>query len=166
MKKTLAILAVVLMVFAVNAATSVQAGDSLYAKPIDIDTVILHDQSASSSDTFDAGECRVYGPFRVTAENGQPMYKGFAVYAKAITGTSPTMTFDYQLLPTYSVADTTALWTSCGDTLDGTGVHQYVDMSSMAGRSIVFRVYNYDGTESVIPNWLMVEFKKNFTYNK
>lgn len=164
MKKILFVLFTVLLASVSSfAATGVQAGDSATEKPADVVTFVLHNNTAGSIDTFSAGECTVYGPYSMTSATGTPMYKGFQVYAKAITGTTPTMDFAYQLIPTDKIADTLALWTSC-DTLDGTGANAYVDLSSKAGVSIVFRVANYDDTESVIPNFLKVMFKKAMTY--
>lgn len=135
-------------------------------KPCDVDTVLLHDATASSSDTFTAGECAVYGPYSFTQSNKQPSYKGFYVYGKAITGTTPTMTLGYQLIPniTGTLADTTGLWIEA-DTLDGTGANKYVDLSSAAGQGIVFRINNYDGTDCQIPSWVVIMLKENYNYN-
>jgi len=158
------LLAVLALAFAVSAATTVQLGDTVKASVGDVDTIMLHDASAASVDTFDAGECCAYGPYSLTNARGNPMYKGFQLYAKAITGTSPTMNFAYQLITGTTMADTMGLWTVI-DTLDGTGANAYVDLSDKAGRAIVFRVYNYDGTECQIPNVLGVMRKHNTTVN-
>lgn len=134
--------------------------------PINIGPVHeLHTTTAASADTFDAAEIQTYGPYQVAGSAEHPMYTGFMVQGDIITGTTPTMSFDYQLCSGLNIEDTLSLWTAVC-TLQATAQQTYVDLSSLAGKAIVFRVNNYDGTECQIPNKLRIFMKDGFTYNK
>lgn len=131
--------------------------------PADIVVLDLYKKSTvATKDTFLTTDIHVSGPFPLSSSMKTGMFSGFQVVADAITGTSPTMALDFQVLPSASLADTSA-WTST-DTLSSTATNQYQSLSSFAGKYIVFRVNNYDNTQSEIPGNLRIIFKENWTF--
>jgi hypothetical protein len=122
--------------------------------------------SAASKDTFAAGDIHIHGPYPLSSADGTPMFAGFQDLGDIITGTSPTMSLDFQVLPTASLSDTAPGGWVASDTLNGTGTNQYQSLASYSGNYIVFRVSNYDNTESDIPGKLYIVFKENWTYLK
>lgn len=161
-KISMLVFVVTAFVFAANVAPS----SSQSKQPENVGDVInLHTTTVVSADTFAAAEIQTYGPYEVTPSANAPMYSAFMVQGDIITGTTPTMSFDYQLISGLKITDTLSKWTPVC-TLGTAGVQSYVSLSSLIGKAIVFRVNNYDGTESQIPNKLRIFFKDAFTYTK
>lgn len=118
-----------------------------------------------AKDSFATTVRYTYGPYDLTNREGGVCFQGFTVYQMdAITGTTPTVSLDYQIIGGTSIEDTISSWTAC-DTLDGTAHSQYVDFTSENGKAIVFRIHNYDGTSSQIPGDLWIMMKPNETWN-
>jgi hypothetical protein len=156
------VLALVSVSFAANVApTKTQSKLPANVGP----AVDLHTTTAASADTFDAAEIQTYGPYQIASTSESPMFKGFMIQGDIITGTTPTMEFSYQLTSGLTISDTLSKWTPVC-TLQATAQQTYVDLSSLVGKAVVFRVNNYDGTACQIPNKLRVMFKEDYTYNR
>lgn len=164
MKRLISILVLALVSF--SFAANVAPSTTQKYQPANVGPVVnLHTTTAASADTFATTEIQTYGPYQITSSAESPMFKGFMVQGDIITGTTPTMSFDYQLVAGLNITDTLSKWTPVC-TLGTTAQQTYVDLSSLVGKAIVFRVNNYDGTESQIPGKLRVMFKEDYTYNK
>lgn len=170
MKKVLVVILTLVAASFLTAATTAYTNTETTAfkndhGPDDIKVLNIYTTATvSARDTFAAADIHIHGPYPLSAAEGTGMFSGFQLIADAITGTTPTMSFDYQVLPTNDLKDTTA-WTA-SDTLGTTAKNVYHSLSSLAGKSIVFRINNYDGTECQIPKKLTVIFKENFTWQR
>lgn len=167
MKKILAVLLLGLFVsmsFAGTAYISVGNAPGVKCSPEDVWIQDLATKNtASSNDTFAAADIKVFGPYPLSRSNEDGIAKSIYLYAHAITGTTPTMSLDYQLIPSLDLKDTGSTWVSpC--TLGTTSKSAFVDLSSINAKAIVIRVNNYDGTACQIPGKLFAAFRQNFTY--
>jgi hypothetical protein len=155
------ILLIVSIAFSADIYTS---GGPVHNFPVDVQVVTLHSKNTPvAMDTFAASQYNWYGPYELAGDNC-PMYKSFTVKADTITGTTPTMAFWYQLISGGSITDTVkGAWVSpC--TLSTSGVSSSVDLSSLCGRAIVFRIFNYDNTSCQIPGNLKILFKRSISF--
>lgn len=131
--------------------------------PKDIVVLSLYTKGTNATqDTFATTDIHIHGPYPLSSADNTGMFSGFTVVGDVITGTTPTMAVDFQVLPSLSIKDTTA-WTST-DTLSATATYQYQSLSSYPGKSILFRVNNYDDAACQIPGQLKIMFKENWTY--
>jgi len=166
MKKLIALLVVVMcgVSFAANEGALADTGSvnrSTANRVFDLHTA----NTAASLDTFATTKLRYYGPYDLAPFDGGPQAHGFHMYFQAVTGTTPTMSFGYELISGEEITDTLGNWTEV-DTLDGTASSSYHSIDSTAAKAIVFRVDNYDDTASQIPGWLRVVFKDAVVFNK
>lgn len=84
----------------------------------------------------------VYGPYALGA-NGEPFPTTFIIFSEALTGTTPTVAMDYQIISSINIVDTLAgMWTSA-DTLGSILVHTET-ITPVGGKAIVFNLNNYD----------------------
>lgn len=175
MKKILFVVLALGLVAMINAATTVYAPKKANGTSIDLtssasfDTLILHSlNTAETKDTFAAAKIHIYGVYPLASGMSRGGYSSFTVYADTINGTSPTASFDYQLTPGLTLADTctksTTGWTVL-DTLDGSGFATRADISAKDAKGIVFRINNYDGTATQVIGKVIVVLKRNETWN-
>lgn len=117
--------------------------------------------TASTNDTLaDQDDVNIYGPYNLVPSNGDPMPTTVQVWADAATGTTPTMSLDYEIIPSFDLADTFGVWTAI-DTI-GSASNQSCTIAGV-GKAIVFRLNNYDGTASEVPGDLWVGIKGAIT---
>lgn len=162
MKKLFTVIAILSLAFVANAG---QKKDMKWT-PTNVDTCILFDASSQQVDTFSGSTGAICGPYELTDANGGVMYKGFDLFAlPPSSGTTKKIEILYQILPFSSTtADTCHAWTVV-DTLTASGLNTYVDLSSHAGKSIVFLFYNLYGGTAVIGDYVVASFKKDETYS-
>jgi len=151
--------------FVMAAEVTTISGFDASVKPADLTAVTICDDDATDSqDTLAAAEVLYIGPINLTTDRNSPMFKGFQYYLGIATGTTPVAAFDYTLLSGSSLSDTTGSWT-LADTLTTSEQTGYVDLTDEAGNYIVFRINNYDATETQLPNESKVYFKRNENYD-
>jgi hypothetical protein len=171
MKKILSVLfalVIVSAVFADNTTTTYANTENGVMKldhsPL-LPVLYLHTAGTGvARDTFAAGDNHIYGPYPLSSSSSSPMFAGFQDVADIITGTSPTMSLDFQVINSGALSDTSDAGWTASDTLNGTGTNQYQSLASFSGNHIVFRVHNYDNTACQIPKKLYIVFKESATY--
>lgn len=152
------LLTIVAMVFGVFAANN-HVVDNQTKKLVDgkVYSVKTHylqtSATAPSTDTLATTVKNIYGPYNVAPDGLNPATT-FTLQADIITGTTPTMSFDYQVTDKKEVSDTSAVWTAV-DTL-GTAAQNSTHTITGAGRYIWFQVNNYDATTCEIPGLIRV----------
>lgn len=163
MKKVLSLLVLFSLAFVAIGANVAPSATQKYM-PVNVGPVVnLHTTTAASADTFDAAEVQTYGPYEICPSSGAPMYKVMMLQADAATGTTPTISVDYQLIPSLSITDTASIWTPI-DTITGTATSATVDISDEAGKGIVFRLNCYDGVENQVPGKIRFFFKSDESF--
>jgi hypothetical protein len=131
------------------------------------DVVVLNlytKASVASKDTFATGDIHIQGPFPLSSSNGTGMFGGLQVVGDVITGTTPVMAVDMQILPTGNIADTVANWTSLDTLGPTTATNHYHSLAAYSGKYILFRVNNYDNSASQIPGNLRILFRENWSF--
>lgn len=152
---TLVTLLLVSMSFG-GAAVRVSNGDANISTPSNIWGSKLHTRStATSVDTFaDTSVNKIYGPYSLCRDGGgSPAAKYIGVKADAITGTTPQMQLQYQLISGTAITDTIASWTY-GCEINASAKDTVIDISAKVGKAIVFRIDNTDSTACQIPGLL------------
>lgn len=170
MKKYLILLVILFAGMAIFAAdeTTQAPANTVYdnsGTPNNMAFLQLYDNTSQDHDTMATTTMVLHGPFALTKSTGEPMYKSFTVRHHPITGTSPTAAIAYQITYTSNIADTITGDFVTFDTLDATGGSKAVDLSGKAGRFVYFRIDNYDGTETIIDDFMEVIFKNDLDYN-
>jgi hypothetical protein len=169
MKKIFGFLMFLSLVFVftpVHAAKRTYAGTTfgatIFSGVKNVAAIDLHKKfTNSSSDTIVAGDMNLYGPFPLSATPTTSAYTSFAIFGDAVTGTTPVAAIDYQVLPSTDLSDTTSWVAAC--TLGTSKIYKRFAIDSLIGKSIVFRVNNYDGTATQIPGKLAILPKETFT---
>lgn len=166
MKKILLSVAAVGFAFTLFAANRYNSGETVTVVPTGTREIVLHTPKTNQSkDTIAAGEMNWYGPYKLVSDGSQPIPASLVVVADLITGTTPVASFDYQVINGYTMADTTSTWVAAC-TLATTAITKPASLSSAAGKAIVFRVNNYDGSADQIPGRLNVIIKSSISHYK
>jgi hypothetical protein len=131
--------------------------------------VIVHTLNSrytvTALDTFAAAGTCIYGPYNLVSTEGDVQPTTVHIWADSITGTTPTMGVDYQLISSFDINDTLASnWTAM-DTIGAFTASTAITLSG-TGKAIVFRVNNYDGTACQIPGMLRIGIKSATTQIK
>lgn len=165
MKKiVLSVLAFVLLANAAELITNTNIRTSV--TPADVKVYKLYDNDRlDDNDSLDAAEFAYAGPYNLADDVGAPMHKGFwlSLPVGAIESGDSIAVY-YGILPGNELSDTTGVWTAL-DTIAATeGISEYVDLSNVAGRSIVIRIENVDATAASIAKNTYLMFKRNKAY--
>ena len=128
---------------------------------------LYNNVSSDGGDSICPDSVNYHGPYRLTSSRGEPMFKGFDLFAQdGCVASGDSLAISYQIIAGDEIADTCLTWTVI-DTFTSTGSNgNYTDLSSEIGNSIVFRVYNVDGTGVRIADYIRIVFKKNVTFNE
>jgi len=158
MKKILSLILAV-MVFA-SFGKNIDNGHPNYT-PANVFYHTLGDGSAGN-DTLASGGVNTWGPFPL-ARDGKSAAAGYIVLHAPIScvADGDTLAIDYQLLPTYSLSDTTATWTAF-DTVSDAGGRSGVDTIDNTGAiAIVYRIKDIEGSSSKLLKRLRVMLREN-----
>jgi hypothetical protein len=169
MKKILfsiALLCGIVSVFATANRVVGNGGITPKAQPTGTLVYKLHSpQTNESKDTIAAGDMSWYGPYALVADPGEPIPASIVVVGDAITGTTPVASVDFQVINGLYLSDTTSTWTpACS--LGTTPITKPFSLSTFAGKSIVFRVNNYDGSADQIPGRLSIIIRSALSHYK
>ncbi len=167
MKKYLILLIalIVCVAWAADETTMNLNTTNLSQKCADIQVLELYDNEEDASDTMATSTRKVSGPYSLTKGTGEPKYSSVNIRHQPITGTTPTCDLMYQVTHRRALNDTmTAGWVSI-DTMDATGGNVTVDLSSLNANFIYFKIDNYDGTTSIISDYVTAAFLKNIGFN-
>jgi hypothetical protein len=171
MKSIISILAVIafaVVAFATPASNTVAVDAMANDKPSDIAVVqVGSGNGKATADSFpaDIGIKRV-GPVRLSVDKSRPSFKYVTIKCPAGVTTASTGNIQvaYQLLPTNSLADTTATW-SVIDTIVPTGIKNaaVLDLSALPAQSIAFRFFNYGSSVTALLKKINIVFKESGT---
>jgi hypothetical protein len=120
----------------------------------------------NSSDSLGANTgMNIYGPLGLSIDNSRPQFKGFRVWAPkgATTSSTGNLQIAYQLMASSSLADTTATWTPCDTVTPSSASGTNIDLSSLPAQNIIFRVWNYGSTATVIKKKFKIIFASTAT---
>lgn len=148
MKKLLAVLLVIAAYsLSIAADASALIGSGLFwGKPSNV-VVYTLGTNGSTADSIAATNSNVYGPYNLSVDPSRPAFKGFRVYfPTGSLASGDSVAFKYQLIAGDKITDTIASWTVV-DTFINSKRSSYVDISSLAGTGIVFKVTNIDASK-------------------
>jgi len=151
-KKMIACLLVVgaiTVILAAQATTPVAGNYSTSpGTPSNIEMVSLGSSTTTDSLYMDSGKV-IYGPYNLCIGNKRSSFKGFQAYMPVGgLASGDSISFAYQIIPGVTVADTNSSWT-VADTLITGKKGTYVDISSRAGITILFRLKCIDTNRKV-----------------
>lgn len=164
MRKLIGLLILFAVGLSIAAPSNIRANSGSTEKqhPYGVMVYDLHTRNTVSAyDTLATTECNVYGPYNLCPEDGAvPTTMKFQ--ADIATGTSPVISFEYQIIGSFNIKDTLAGAWIAADTV-AEAIQDKVITLSGAGHSILFRLNNYDGTSSYIPGLVRVILYPNLT---
>jgi hypothetical protein len=167
MKKFLAFMLVVFAFFVYSdAATAVVAGDASIDRPVNYRDIKLGTCNSGANDTIKTGNGIAYGPYSLCVAKGRPAVAGFrTMFSKACFSSGDTIQLGYQIINGSAITDTAASgWTQV-DTIIGANGDKgvYVDLSSLPGYSIVFRLFSLDASTVIVQKPIRVYMKETGT---
>jgi hypothetical protein len=161
MKKTSVLLFIGLLVsfaFATHDYDSTAVSVTPAVTPGNVKIYELNTRSTNhTKDTLLTTRANFYGPYELSAYSGGPMAKYITVKADAITGTTPEMGVFISAINGVKMRDTVTFDSICQ--LGTSPIAMSKDISAYAGKSIVVKVRNHDGTTCAIPGYLGIGLK-------
>jgi len=128
--------------------------------PYGVKVYDLHTRyTVESIDTFSAAnDNNFYGPYEL-CDDGEAMPTKMYVEFDIATGTTPTLSLDYQIIQSTSFSDTlSGLWVPI-DTIAEAAGGKEVTLAPTMGKAICFQINNFDGSASQIPGLVRVVLK-------
>ena len=140
-------------------STAVSYTVKMNTVPNNVVTYDLNTPSTNETkDTLLTTRANFYGPYGLAQANG-PMFNYLVIRGDVITGTTPEMGVFIAVTKGVKMADTVAFDSVCA--LGTTALNCKVDLASYAGKSIVIKVRNHDGSTSSIPGYFGISLKYN-----
>ena len=133
----------------------------------DVVKFILFDDTRKTGDTLATTEFLLLGPFPLNfGSTNEPAFQ----YFNLVGGNLPagdSLSVSYQVVASNLVADTSSLWTECDSIFALRGPAQTVkDISTLSGKYIWFKFYNFTGCNVIVNNNQSVFFRKKHPYTK
>lgn len=149
MKKLFGIITVLTIGIATVYAVTIPATGGYWGKPSNTAVITLDTSKAgnTTTDSIAAGAAITYGPYNLSVDPSRTGFKSLRAYVpKNALASGDSLQLGYQLLAGGSASDTGTTW-SVIDTLIDAKRSSAVDISSLPGVSIMFRILNIDASK-------------------
>lgn len=156
-----------LILFAVSAfaATGI-SGDGVINTSANVKSVKLGTCNSGVYDTLKTGAANIYGPYNLSIDRTRPMFKGLQLRASlASFDAGDSIQFGYQVITGNKISDTISSGWTAVDTIVGAGgkAGTYTSISSIIGRSIVYRLLSLDASTAIVQTPIRVFMLEDMT---
>lgn len=160
MNKLFTILMIVVTCAALSVAKNIDKGTPSY-NPANVFYHTLGNGTLAD-DTLTVNGINTWGPFPLARDKDGSSASYIVLHAPiSCVADGDTLAIDYQLLPSYSLSDTTATWTAF-DTVTDAGGRSGVDTIDNTGAiAIVYRIKDIEGSASQLLKRLRVMLREN-----
>ena len=115
-----------------------------------------------ANDTLTINGINTWGPFPLARDGNSAAASYIVLHAPiSCVADGDTLAIDYQLLPTYSLSDTTATWTALDTVTDAGGMSGVDTIDNTGAVAIVYRIKDIEGSASQLLKRLRVMLREN-----